>query len=139
VGTAADEFNAQSNGKLRLIVDGENYLLRRPKIGELRELEEAITEIGAAERAELVAAAAEERAARDFTQEILAWWRRVVTLLEESGKTLPDVDDDLPAWMLNATLLGDARVVWREVPYGPGGQPTRKALQMATQMARQAS
>ena len=123
---AADEINIQKSGEIRLIIDGENYHLRRPKVGELRELEEAVDQLAEQERDERAKAKAEARTARSYTPEILAWWRSVIVLLAKKSDALPDDDDDLPSWLANPTLLGDLRVAWRTVPWGPGGRPTNQ-------------
>lgn len=122
---ANDEIEIKKDGQIRLRIDGESYLLRRPKIGELRRLEEATDALAVQERDEKIAAKAEERPPRPMTDEILDWWRDVVETLEQKDQTLPVDNDDLPAWLASPQLLGDARLTWRTVPWGPGGQPTR--------------
>lgn len=123
---AADEIEIKASGEIRLRIEGESYLLRRPKVGELRRLEEIVDRLAEDERAERVAAKAEERTARSFAPEILAWWQDVVETLESKDRTLPDDHDELPAWLANPQLLGDLRVCWREVPWAPGGQPQKR-------------
>jgi hypothetical protein len=101
-----------SDGRVKLVVDGNAVVLRRPKIGEMRTLVEAIQSLPAAP----------EEGARSFmagAEDIADWWRNVVATLSDG--TLPEDIDDLPVWLLAGELLGSVITHWREVPYLSGG------------------
>lgn len=130
-----DGISVTPAGVLRLVVDDVEYLLRRPKVGQMRYLEESIRAIGEAQRVELEAAAAEERDPRSFDGDLLGWLRDVVRTLDRNGRELPESDDDLPSWMLNARLAADIRIHWQTVPWAAGANPTDRltsAVRQAT-------
>lgn len=132
-----DEIDYQANGKIRLTIDGTRYNLRRPTIGQLRELEERVTEIAVEEAEEIAAAREEKRAARSFEPELLEWWALVVGSLEEKEQTLPEEADDLPAWLTNPMLIAETKAQWRTVPWGPGGKPSEKTAAHLRQVRSQ--
>lgn len=129
--THADEFDIQADGKVRIIIDGTNYLLRRPKIGEARVLEEAIKDVGTREQEEIEAAKKEDRPRESFESDVLDWWRLVVETLEKNDKRLPDDNDELPMWLTNNQLITNIELGWRTVPWGPGGQPAQNLVKEA--------
>jgi hypothetical protein len=103
------------SGEVRMVVDGAALTLRRPKIGEMRDLWEALDAITAMERA---AAESGETGPLVGAVETAGWWREVVATLSDGS--IPDDDDDLPVWLLSGKLIGKVLAHWREVPYLPG-------------------
>lgn len=122
-----DQITARPNGTIDLTLNGDTYTLRRPTIGELRKMEEALDDAAADERA-----ARDEGRTFDDTQALTEWWRDVFAMLGDD--TLNDVaDDDLPPWLPTAALIVEVRTHWRTVPWGPGGQPTKRIMKEATE------
>lgn len=121
-----DGLDVTPAGVLRMTASGQQYLLRRPKIGEMRRLEEELRTIGADQRAELDAARDEGRDPVPVDDRVLAWVRDAVATLERSGKTLPDDDDELPGWMLNPAFPSELRALWRSTPWTAGANPTTR-------------
>lgn len=150
-----DKWEPQANGTIKAVVGGVRFRLRRPTIGEQREFVERLEEIAdeqtrrtefinamvdAAAAGDQEAAAsvrAERRAAERLAEEqLLAWWRLVISTLETDGAVLPDSDDDLPAWLLGPQLTVETRRVWLSIPWGPGGSPSQQEAQKAQQQLR---
>jgi hypothetical protein len=105
------------DGQIKLVVDGKPRVLRRPKIGELRQFMASIQNLAnstkdGVDKTDLLAGA----------NEIAEWWSDVVTVLgAEDGEPLPTDVDELPVWLLSGKLIGEATAHWREVPYLSGG------------------
>lgn len=49
-------------------------------------------------------------------------WRLIHGMLGVPGERWPD-DDDLPVWMLDASLMNQVIAHWQSVPLAPGGVP----------------
>lgn len=141
----ADHINMRANGTIRIVLDGEDYQLRRPKLGEYRRfrewfqretddamaaLEDSPVPDVEADPAAAAKASAEQLAAlkellspkarRERESDIFGWWREVVHVLSDAEHKLPDDDDELPAWILDKDLIRDVLNHWTERPPVPG-------------------
>jgi len=110
-----DGVELLSDGRIRLVVDGESVVLRRPKIKELRRLQDLLMDVINAERESK--GLAEQLAVQEG---IATYWSEAIAMLGDGGE-LPDADD-LPVWLVSAVLINDAQTHWREVPYLSGGK-----------------
>jgi hypothetical protein len=101
-----------SDGRVKLIIDGDALILRRPKIGELRRFVESLETL----------TAATPEAKRSFmagAEDVADWWKTIVAELSD-GSIATDVDD-LPVWLLAGDLMAQVIAHWREVPFLSGG------------------
>lgn len=116
----ADAFTPRSNGTIRLVFGDLTYELRRPTLGECRLFREAL--VGLAPQPDddgvVPTLSIEERFAKEG--ELVAWWRDVVTMLDTTGTPFPDVDDDLPAWLLGPAIIPEVLECWLTRPSAPG-------------------
>lgn len=127
----ADHINLRKNGEVRLVVDGEDHTLRRPKLGEYRRFREMLVRdedlnLDASEMTDkaLITRELQNVSTREkrFEREgeIIAWWREVVATLDTEGNKLEEEDDDLPTWFFHDSLIGDLLTHWRDRPPVPG-------------------
>jgi hypothetical protein len=136
------------NGHITGSVGGQKFRLRRPMVGELRDLweawENAADEVDAAidphrERLDELAARAADgdlspevrREARTQRRQLntelrtakqgvwAGWARRVFDTLADDAK-LPDSDDDLEGWMLDIGLGAEFLRHWQNRPLASG-------------------
>jgi hypothetical protein len=136
--TPDDQVVATSNGKLKLVVAGVEHVLRRPTIGQQRDLTTELQAVAdlQSEQADLPD---DERDPDAVQAGMLNWWRSVVRELDTTGGgTLPGNDDDLPPFLLNSQLAFEVRQHWMTVPWGPGGSPSQQAAKQAELVNRQA-
>lgn len=118
-------------GLLKVLIDDQTYTLRRPKIGELRALDEAWTAIGDAqtERQRMLAGlddtARKEVPPHDFAPDFIAWYRQAFDLLSDTP--LPESDDDLPGWFVGAEAGNEIRPKWKSVPWVAGAKPSEQS------------
>lgn len=140
-----DRYVPKAGGRWELVLpDGTRFLLRRPNLGEQRRYEELLEEMAQDQRAARLAEREDREAnpypQREFEARLIGWWRLVVGELNTvDGAELPEDDDDLPPWFIEANVLGETRVHWRSVPYGPGGSPTHAAAQAQEKSTQQAT
>lgn len=109
-----DGVDMISDGRIKLVIDGEIITLRRPKIKQLRRLYDLLTEIDEAQKG-VTGVGAQLKAA----EQAAMYWRTCVEMLGD--KPLPEEDDDLPVWLLSVELIVKAENHWRAVPYLSGG------------------
>jgi hypothetical protein len=104
-----------TDGRMKLIIDGEVIMLRRPKVKQLRKLYDMLTAIDAAQK-ETDGIKMQLQA----TEQVTAYWRAAVDMLGD--KSLDTDDDELPVWLLSVDLIIKAEQHWRSVPYLSGGK-----------------
>lgn len=140
-----DEVQFQTNGTIRFRIEGENHVLRRPTVGELRAYVRLWNEYEAARNAAAAAANADGPAAdspdewepEPFDTELwergwMDWWRKVfdgddeLKGLDRSAASLPDEFEDCPQWLLNIDLVTETFGHWRTVPWVGGTSPTQQ-------------
>lgn len=138
----------EPNGSITLTLGQTRYRLRRPKVGELRDIwegwEQAAIEVDRADedvadrRADLNEAAGdpdrtagERLAAREERKELdnqtrrakhviwADWMRSVFDILCADGK-LPEDDDDLDGWMVSVSAGAEFLRHWQTVPKASG-------------------
>lgn len=113
----SDGVDLLDNGQVLLRMNGAEWQLRRPKIGELRAFYERMKEVLDAQ------SGTEDRWEAIRAGEALAdYWQEVVNVLrgDDDGE-FPSDFDDLPVWLLSAELMVKVENHWREVPYLSGG------------------
>lgn len=117
-----DAIEMLNSGKVVATIDGTTHTLRRPKFGELRDLREQLAEMGRtqSQRNDDAAANDQLRELHDDADLFFGWFRHAFELL--SDNTLPDDDDDMPAWFVRADLPGHLIQHWRSVPTVPGSR-----------------
>jgi len=143
--TPEEGLEITDTGLVHLRIDSVDYWLRRPKIGEMRIIEDAFVDasemhLASAQRlASAISGAADDdpdvdgvadqvdgmiEATRDAATEtdavvhaVLEAWRLTVRTLERERRTLPDDDDDLPPWLANFTTSNAMRTGWRRLPW----------------------
>lgn len=136
-----DGFELVSNGTARLVVNGDIWRLRRPKLGEYRKLRELLQErdderirlLGGQVRLEKPDddASAEDKTeytltlrhrARDLADKVadldVAWVTEALTMLADHA--LPPVDD-WPAGMDSPEFIAGLVEHWRTLPLRSGG------------------
>lgn len=126
MGEEKQELNLLPNGLIRVVVEGEEHLLRRPKHGEFKKLSERLAELREEdERRATEINADPEKLSRILYQGqhaddlVLAWVKEVFDLL--SPKALP-ADADTPPWFENASLPRLFLDHWREIPLARSGR-----------------
>lgn len=119
----AMQLNDDGTIKLEL-GDGRTYVLRRPRLGEYRQLKTKLNEGLAdmnARAKELASVASGEMPVGDWddgSQFLVEWVTTAIELL--SGVAAPD-PDEWPAWLgSNGKLPGQWMAHWREVPLDHG-------------------
>lgn len=116
---AEDTVETLPNGKVRFHLGGKSYELRRPKVGEYREinvrLREAHDRIREQEAKEREAPKAETNGHREYDgiDEVYGWWQFV---FETLAKPLEVPADDLPVFMVMSPLSGEVMAHWRASP-----------------------
>lgn len=121
-----DGVDFTPTGRIRFIIDGLVYTLRRPKLGEFRQYRERLT------------AMRDTIQARQKTDEpiddigMVAEWLRVVfngapaddsykPIHPLSDRPLPEDSDEWPTWMVGGDLATQMVQHWTAVPLAPGG------------------
>lgn len=137
----SDRFEPQPGGRFLAKLAGNEYRLRRPTIGESRQWLEALVAISD-ERKAAVAEAAEADVPYDaevYEAALIDWWREVFLTLDTGklGGELPDDPAELPPWLIDPSLIAEARVHWSSVPWGPGGSPTQRRAAAEAKAAAQ--
>jgi hypothetical protein len=141
VGAVSDEVKLLPNGQIRLMVNGDLFLLRGPNMGQLRSYRVELIDLSkrVAERATARAEQAKSIATGDtdaltvlaselgddaedeqLTEDTLALLRRMVADLAVAGNRLPSSDDEMPSWAPNLGMLVQFVHHWRRVPQAPG-------------------
>lgn len=142
-----DVFDPRPNGTIRMVVEGESLLLRRPRIGEFRERREAL--LGIAKSPEVVDAIAQaaaeqgvelpatltepehdddappdpDQADADAEQRLAGWWLDTFDKLESQNRVPCAGDPEaLPTWLLGPDIIKDTLTTWLSVPRRPGGR-----------------
>lgn len=139
-----DSFELLVDGRVSVVVDGEEWLLRRPKIGEFRKLRERIWEtqdqkviITDRFRKEAKAKAEELAKADEMTRTIESqrfghrltadleelneqWVREAFDLL--AARPAPEAIDIWPTWLRESDFIGSLLEHWRAVPLARGAR-----------------
>lgn len=135
----------RASGIIDVWIEGERYRLRRPLVGQVRQLREAIDELSDESMRLLAkmteakppkpdedASAAEKRdftlavnaLTRDHTATIESmnadWTRSAFDLL--SDKALPDSVDAWPPWLLSGEFISGCMKHWQSGPLALGGR-----------------
>lgn len=112
------EFDLRPNGKVWFRAAGQEYLCRRPTVGELGKVLELRADMGARERDELKK---KPTAGQHmiFTARLLAEWAHdSLGMLED--RPMPAVDE-LPGWASSPELPDKLIAHWQSVPLAPSG------------------
>lgn len=143
-----DEVAFQTNGTVRMRIDGDVHVLRRPTVGELRTYGEA-WKAYEADRNQAARDANAERSEDDpaepptfdhdrWDAEWIDWWRMVFTGtgdasvdhplkgLDRSGLGLAAEWQDCPQWLLSVDLVTEMFTHWRTVPWVGGTSPSQR-------------
>lgn len=138
-------FEITQTGLVHMRIDSVDYWLRRPKIGQMREIEDAFVaassgqldlvqqlasdtiaattdeQIDADPEAAVAAATDAVEQAKAAAERILAAalnaWRLAVDMLERDGKKLPAEDDEMPPWLGTFATSNAMRQGWRRIPW----------------------
>jgi hypothetical protein len=118
IGDDGEGIHLLPSGKIRAVIGGTKYDLRRPKIGQFRALNEYLHEIDAEEKVRIAAVQEQpgtngQARSVDSTDLLLGWMRKV---FETLGSPIDLDNDDLPVWMANPTLPVEMIRHWRELP-----------------------
>lgn len=139
-----DGYSLLPDGRTRITLDSEDWLIRRPKIGEYRKLRERLWDLQdqkvtitarhrdiAAERAkelkgesEAVQALDVRKRSRDLTAELEElneqWIRETFDLLGD--RPAPEAIDDWPTWLRESDFISTLVEHWRAVPLASGAR-----------------
>lgn len=128
-----DEIELLDDGRINLRVDGAEFVLRNPKLGEMKRFDQALNDIARrqGEANDKKMQDPEGFEMPDFVGEVADWVRDVVATLNTTDAELPAENDEFPTWLVQSKLQGELRMAWREVPWGPGGAPTQRMFKMA--------
>lgn len=114
----SERLDLLEDGRIRLAFGDEQHTLRRPTMGEFREMRTRLDELVVEAR---VARADETRGPIDQTDEITEWVLTACKLLSDSGGPTM-LTDALPPWFSAPELPGKLIAHWRTVPLGPGSR-----------------
>lgn len=136
-----DGFELVSNGTARLMIDGEVWRLRRPKVGEFRKLRELLHERDDERLRRIASQENHEKPAEDASQDEklaytlalaqrsrvlqeevedldLNWTAQALTILADHQ---PPPIDDWPSGMGSSEFIQQLLTHWRSVPLRSGG------------------
>lgn len=119
-----DKLHLLDSGRVRFVMDGQVFTLRRPKLGEVRGLRAKLSEQRESMEADARAGKFADALARvDADQQaLLDWVAETFKLLGD--KRLPKNTDDLPPWLLNTRLPAQLIAHWQRVPLDSGDAST---------------
>lgn len=105
-------------GRVRIVLDGQSFYLRMPRLGEYRAIRQRLSEMDEESKA-----LGNEY---DDTGEMIKWVESMVTSLADRPITVPA--DDWPAWTVGGLFTNRLINHWRAVPLAPGASsaPTSK-------------
>lgn len=101
-----DEYKLLADGRISLTFDGKRYVLRRPRLGEYRDLRTKFLELGTVQGDAQIDAA-------------IKWIEDAFATL--SDRQLPAGLDDWPTWLVVGMPFSEWLTHWRDVPLAPGG------------------
>jgi hypothetical protein len=114
------ELSLLPSGLIRVVIDDEDYLLRRPKGGEFKKLAERLAELREEDERRATEINADPEKLRRILYQgqhaddlVLEWVKEVFGVLCE--KAFP-ADADVPPWFENAALPSRFLGHWREIP-----------------------
>lgn len=115
------EFDLRPNGKVWFRVGTQDYLCRRPTVGDLSKILELYAAMGEKERKAYgsrkeVPASEQVKVVADL---VAQWFHDALGLLTD--KPMPAIAEP-PAWATNPVLCTKLITHWREVPLGPSGE-----------------
>jgi hypothetical protein len=120
------ELSLLPSGLIRMFIDGEDYLLRRPRGGEFKKLAERLAELREEDERRATEINADPEKLRRVLYQgqhaddlVLDWVKDVFGMLCE--KALP-ADADMPPWFENAVLPSRFLAHWREIPLAPSAR-----------------
>lgn len=119
-----ERFEPRPNGTIKMVFGADEFVLRRPRVGQMREFDERLTEMADAQKTNN--ALGDDRDLGLDERLFLSWWRDVVAALDRNGGVFPP-DEDCPPWLISAPLVTETKNHWRSVPWGPGGSPMQRA------------
>lgn len=117
----ADVLTLREDGTVLAVIKGEDYVLRRPNIGEFRKIRELLN-------------LEEEEKTDDKGDQLLKnidrnfdWVNEVITMLSDKQPSF--TKDEAPLWLANGGLGNDFVTHWLSVPLAPSqaASPARAA------------
>lgn len=137
-----EDLELLTSGRIRAVIDGKTYTLRRPNIGQMRAFRESFTDIfdeaaqmlrtkhpqmvlkdepDADEERKILVGKEWRQANIEFTDHVVAWVKSAFDeLAEPSTKEMSG--DDFPAWAGEQDTINAIYKHWRERPFNSGGQ-----------------
>lgn len=107
-----DEIELLDSGRIRFRIDGRTITLRTPKLGEIREYRLRLAELRTQE--------IDRDKDPDGDQPLIDLMRWVCERYGDGR--LPTPDENLPGWIVNATLPMTLLKHWRSLPLASGDQ-----------------